>query len=255
MEAVSVLTDKEEVKNLLAKGNITDIGEFMKTQALAHPELVPDPEAFNEAWDRQTAAAVVKEFSEKAPERIGSKRAELLDALSKYNQSLVDAWNQATPRQKCYGQVASKLSDANSMDDITKVFTWADIQFGDFTLAEKCLAILQGAQLIGTKPENYRGNRKIFFAMIANNDIEIPAEWFEAKNGEDAAQKAIASKLLKVKSIPEIEEIFDWAEIQLDRQIIVADRYFIFLQIAQVINCTDEIFKTIKKILIRMNKD
>ena len=122
-------------------------------------------------------------------------------------------------------------------------------------MSEKCLAVLQGAQLIGTKPENYRGNRKIFYAMVQGNDIEIPAEWLEAKNAEDAAQKAIASKLLKVQELGDIEDIFDWAEVQLDRQITVTDRYFIFLQIAQVINYTDEIFKAIRKILVRMNKD
>ena len=253
-----VIADKAEAEKLLKKGNITDIGAFMKAAARNNPDLVKDVDAFDKAWDAKNPDKIQQireELGEEMAESIGSKRSAFMEVMDKYNVEMAESYDNLTDRQKAYGKMASKLSFANGIEEVDKIFAWADIQFGDVTIREKCLAMFQAAQLIGTLPMNYRGVRKMFVAMMAGNEIDILPEWLEAKDRQDAIQKAIAAKLLKADSIHAVESVFDWAEVELARQLPVMDRYFVFFQVAEVIPFTDDHFKALRKILIRMNKD
>jgi hypothetical protein len=251
-----VIADKVEAERILGKGKIADIAAFIKNAARANPELVKDPEAFDREWDyHPTPQQMSDELAERLPESIGTKRAEFHEVLEKYDADMAKSYSELTDRQKAFGQIASKLSFVNGIDEADKIFAWADIQFGDVTIREKCLAMFQAAQLIGTLPMNYRGVRKMFVAMVAGNSIDVQTEWLEAKDKYEATQKAIAAKLLKADSIHSVESIFDWAEVELARQLPVMDRYFVFFQVAEVIPFTEDHVKALRKILIRMNKD
>lgn len=254
MEEVQVLTDPEEVKKLLAKGTITDIGAFMKEAAKSNPDLI-DPEKFEKKWNEDKAARALKEFTEAAPEAIGTKRAELEEILEKHSPGLSAAFAEMTPKDKFYGQLTAKLSFAISNDEIEKIFTWGEVEFGQMAWREKCLALFQAAELIGTTPANYRGIRKMFLEMVKGNDIEIKPEYLQAEDARQATQKAVCAKLLKVEDIAGVETIFDWAEVELKRQLMVADRYIVFFQIAEMVVLTEDHYKAMRKIFVRMNKD
>lgn len=251
----AVITDREEIEKLLAKGKISDINEFMKEAAKANPDLVPDPEKFNEQWEKDKASAALADFKDRAPQAIGTKRAELEEVLAEHGIGLAESYETLSDKQKAYGQVTSRLSFASGIEDVEKIFTWADIQFGAFSLRERCLAMFQGAELIGTSPANYRGIRKMFLEIVKGNDIEIKPEYLEAKDKREAVQKSVCAKILKAKDIVDIEDILDWAEVELDKQIGIADRYVVFFQVAEMVQFTDAIYKAVRKILVRMNKD
>lgn len=251
----SVITDRAEIEALLSRGSVADIGEFIKQAAKDNPDLVPDPQAFEEQWEKDKAAAALAEYKERAPEAIGTKRAELAEVLEEHGIGLAESYADLTDKQKAYGQVTSRLSFASSIDDIEKIFTWADIQFGQFSMRERCLAIFQGAELIGTSPANYRGIRKMFLEIVHGNDVEIKPEYLEARDAREAVQKAVCAKLIKAKSPANVEDIFSWAEVELGKQIGVADRYIVFFQIAEMIRFDVRIYKAIRKVLCRMNKD
>jgi hypothetical protein len=253
MEEVEVLTDPLEVKKLLANGKITDINAFMKQMAREHSDLVQDPEAFDRQWEANTGKQIIADFKAKAPESIGSKRSELQEALDSHG--LAESFEELTDKQRSYGRITAKLSFACSVDDIEKVFRWAEVEFGALSWREKCLALFQAGELIGTTPTNYRGIRAIFLEIVKENVIEIKADYLEAKNKVEATQKVVCAKLLKAKDTNDIEMVFDWAEIELQRQLMVADKYIVFFQIAEMIPFDEKKYKAIRKIFMRMNKD
>lgn len=249
-----VISDRTQVADLLKQGKITDIGAFLKDAARKHSDVV-DPDEFDRKWDYDAGAAIVKDFAGREGEAIGSKRSELQEVLKDHESRLVDAFSEMTDKQKSYGSVASKLSFANGYDEVDKIFSWADIQLGPMSVREKCLSMLQAAQLIGTTPANYRGVRKMFLSIVAGNNIAIQPEWLVASDKAEATQKAVAAKLLKAESIEDVEACFDWAEVELRRQLPVADRYFVFFQVAEVAPLGEDHYRNLRKILCRMNKD
>jgi hypothetical protein len=263
MNPVSI--DKEAIQETLKKDKITDIFGFIKKQAKATPELVADPDTINrmrreaKAFEEKRAEAlgdsILADFQDRAPEAIGTKRAELEEVLAEHGIGLADAYESLTDKQKAYGQITSRLSFASGVDEVEKIFTWAAIQFGEFSLREKCLAMFQGGELIGTGPANYRGIRKMYLEIVKGNKIEIKPEYLEAKDKREAVQKSVCAKLLKAKSPTELEDIFSWAEVELGKQIGIADRYIVFFQVAEMITYTDGIYRAMRKILVRMNKD
>ena len=86
-------------------------------------------------------------------------------------------------------------------------------------------------------------------------DIEIKPEYLQAEDARQATQKAVCAKLLKVEDIAGVETIFDWAEVELKRQLMIADRYIVFFQIAEMVILTEDHYKAMRKIFVRMNKD
>jgi hypothetical protein len=255
MEEISVLTDPEEIKNTLAKPNITDIGAFLKDAALRNPDLVPDPQAFAENWDRDRGKSIIHDFKERAPDAIGTKRAELMEVLKEHEIGLEEAFADLTDKQKSYGKITAKLSFASGIDEIEKIFNWAEIEFGPLSMREKCLSIFQGAELIGTAPAQYRGIRKMFLEMVKGNNVEVKEEYLEGKSKQDKIQKSVCAKLLQAITTKDVEDIFDWAEVALDRQIVTLDRYVVFFQVLEMVPLTEETYKVIRKILIKMAKD
>jgi hypothetical protein len=255
VEGVQVITDPNEVKELLKKGTVTDINAFIKNAARNNPDLVKDPEAFEKQWETDKARRAVEDFKVAEPERIGTKRAELEDVLEKHGIELADAYDKLSDKQKAYGKITSKLSFAISIDEIEKIFTWAEIEFGQLSWKEKCLSLFQAAELIGTTPANYRGIRKIFLAIVEGNTLEVKPEDLRASTKAESVQKAVGAKLLKTKDNGEVEECWNWAEVELQKQLMTLDKYIVFFQIAEMIPLTEDHYKTIRKIFVRMNKD
>lgn len=255
MENVQVLTDPEEVKKLLAQGTITDIDAFIKNSANKSPDLVKDPEAFARSWEADRGRMVVDAFKKAEGERIGTKRAELGEVLESHGLGLAEAYDKLTDKQKSYGKITSKLSFAISIDEVEKIFTWAEIEYGPLTWEEKCLSIFQAAELIGTTPANYRGVRKILLAMLEGNTVEVSSADLEADTKIQTIQKIVGAKLLKATTPADVEACFDWAEVELQKQLMPLDKYIVFFQIAEKVPLDEDHYKAVRKIFIRMIKD
>jgi hypothetical protein len=254
MEAVQVFSDPEQIKEILAKGKITDIAEFIKAQAKANPDLVKDPAKFEEQWNRSAGGQAVAELKQNEADRIGTRKSELAEILEKHSPGLAEAFAELTPKDKLYGQLAGKLSFAVSVDQVEKIFNWGEVEIGAFTWRDRCLALMQAVELMGTLPQHYRGMRKIFLEAIKDNTIEIKPEYLQASSATEAIQKAVCAKMAKASSNEDIETIFDWAEVELQKQLLTADKFIVFCQIAEMMPFDEARYRTIRRIFVRMNK-
>jgi hypothetical protein len=95
----------------------------------------------------------------------------------------------------------------------------------------------------------------MFLSLVVGNDVEIKPEYLEAKDKRDACQKTACAKLLKANDKADIEDIFDWAEVELQNQLTPADRYIAFFQVAEMVPLSEDNYKAERKIFVKMNKD
>jgi len=249
-----ITSDPEEIKDLIEKGTISDIGEFIK-QAARESDLVADPEKFEENWNRHASARALEQYKHNAPESIGSKHAELARSMKEHGIDLQAEYDKLTPKQKFVGKLTAKLSFASTIKDIADIFTWAEIEMGPMGWKERCLALFHSAQLIGTDAASYRGIRKIFLLLTEGNDIAILPEYLKADNAREAIQKAACAKLLKAKSNEDVENVFTWAGVELGQSIGNIDRYVVFYQIVEMLEIGKEQYQSILPTYCLMSKD
>ena len=253
-------------------GKITDIFGYLKKAVETNPDLAKDSKTLQaiKANNKQEIEAakrlqsdyeanvgkkIVDDFKAAEGDRIGTKRAELEDVLEKHGIGLADAYEKLTDKQKAYGKITSKLSFAAGIDEVEKIFTWAEIEFGPLSWKERCLSLFQAAELIGTTPANYRGIRKIFLALTEGNTLEVKPEDLIAPDKVQTVQKTTGAKLLKAKDFADVEACFDWAEVELQKQLVTLDKYIVFFQIVEMLDLGEKHYKAIRKIFVRMNKD
>jgi hypothetical protein len=256
MDNIAVTADAEEVKNLLTKGRITDINEFIKEQARKSPEYVADPATFEAQWNQHAATQAIAEFKEAAPESIGSKRSELQSIVESYDKSLAKAFDEVTPLEKFIDLLEEKMSWASGVEEIEKLFTWAEVESSkklDYT--HKGNILMSSVGYIGTNPRHYRALRKMFLEAVKDNQISIDLSTVNAKSKDEAAQIAGQLKLLKAKTTGDIEDIFAWIEIEMGQVLATKDRYMAFWLTAQNVLLDEDHYKAIRKIFIRMNKE
>ena len=100
-------------------------------------------------------------------ERVGTNRAELMEALEeRQDYNLREQFKAMSPEQKAVGRLIGKLLNSTGNDDIEKAFAWAEIEFGmSFSLRDRCLALFQAAESLDLTEATYRGIRKIFNLM------------------------------------------------------------------------------------------
>jgi hypothetical protein len=226
---------------------------FMSDSIKAHPEWAKDTKGLKDIKDQ--GQQILADFKANESERIGTKRAELRESFERQGLELAEPFENMTDKQKSYGKITSKLSFAISIDEVEKIFTWAEIEYGHLTWEEKCLSIFQAAELIGTTPANYRGVRKILLAMIEGNTVEVSSADLQADTKVQTVQKVLGAKLLKAVTPADVEACFDWAEVELAKQLMVLDKYIVFFQIAEKVPLDEDHYKAVRKIFIRMNKD
>jgi hypothetical protein len=254
MDEISVSADKHALQEIIAKGTVKDIGAFIKAQARANPDLV-DPEAFEAQWNRSHADPVPTEFNQEAAENIGTKRAELETVLSKYDAPLAEAFQAVTPRQKIFDDYISNLSFCKTYAEIDKVNAWGEVEFGAMSLEDKATALFNSIGYIGTTPRHYRAARKIFLAFIADVYVDIRPEDLKAADAYQAALLACKAKLLHAKSSADIENCFDWLEVEIQTPLTTMQRMISFFQAARDIPVSPDKYKAIRQIFVRMNKD
>ena len=247
-----VSADKAELQEVLAKGTIKDIAGFMKEQARANPDLV-DPDAFEAQWNKSHADPVPAKMDES--ENIGTKRTELQSILYEYDKPLADAFKQVTPKQKAFDDYISNLSFCKTYAEIDKVNAWGEVEFGAMNLEDKACALFNSIGYIGTTPRHYRAARKIFLVFISDVFVDIRPEDLKASTAYQAAILACKAKLLRARSNTDIENCFDWLEIEIKQQVTTLQRMISFFQAARDIPMTEKKYKELKSIFIRMNKD
>ena len=249
-----VSADKAAFQEVLAKGTIKDIGAFIKDQARANPDIV-DPKAFEERWNKSHADPVQAQFRDAAAENIGTKRTELENVLTQYDKPLAEAFKQVTPKQKVFDDYISNLSFCKTYAEIDKVNSWGEVEFGAMNLEDKATALFNSIGYIGTTPRHYRAARKIFLTFIADVYVDIRPEDLKASNAYQAAILACKAKLLRARSTTDIENCFDWLEIEIQAPVTTLQRMISFFQAARDIPVTQDKYKAIKSIFVRMNKD
>ena len=254
MEQVAgILADPDEVKKLLSKGHITDINAFIKAQARANPDLVRDPAAFEANWDEDKASRALTAYKSAEAEGIGSRRAQLQDIVEEFTPSLAEAFKEATPKVQFTDRLIERMSFAMSNDEVDKLFTWAEVESGEkLGIQTRGMILLHAVGFKGTELKYYRGLRKIFLAIVASNTVEIEPSQLMAKNKDEAIQIAIQVKLLKASTIEEIEDIFAWGEIERGMGFSERDKYMAFWITAQRCPISEEQYKAIKAVFVRM---
>lgn len=245
-----IVYDIPSIEEALKKEKITNIEKYMK-DTMGIDISKKDSTGFVD----DKSKTILDEFLENMPEAITSQKEELNELLQKYDSPLAEAFTKATPEQKFVELVSSKLSLANSNEEIEKIFIWAEIESKkEFSIKEKVLMILAASLWLDMTQVTYRGIRKMFLEMTRDNTIEVLPEFLKGKDKRDAVQRETCAKLLKAKSYKEIEDIFDWAEIELRLQIGIQDRCVVFFQVAEMIDYDDSHLTNVKKIFIKMNK-
>jgi hypothetical protein len=262
-----LITEPDEMRALLEKEKITDISEYIKksVKQMGPTEIelpdgtttIVDPDEFSIKWDKESKAnkETLDEFLENMPEAITSKREEFVEVLKKHESPLAEAFEKATPEQKFVELVSSKLSFAQGLHEVDKIFTWAEVELNRaIEVHERVLLIFSACMWLDMTQTTYRGIRKIFIELVRNNKVEVKPEFLEAPTYREQVQRAVCKKLLGVKNNIDVENIFDWAEVQLKLQVGIQDRVLVFFQVIQMLDFNAEQLKEVLGIFVKMNK-
>ena len=124
----------------------------------------------------------------------------------------------------------------------------------ELSINEKCLLICAACLWLDVTQTTYRGIRQIFLAATKDNQVEILPEFLVGKDKRDEIQRSVCAKLLKAKTNAEIEDIFSWADVKLGFVLSIQDKEMAMFQVLEMIPFTDDIFKSIRRIFLKMNR-